>query len=147
MNTVAITFFSANLAFTVTHISTSGMQSAATLHAPGLVMLTSLITDLLTRAHSTRGVSLRDAAQEAFLLFPTPVLGPHGPGASSSIVKTEVLAGLDLWRRGDLHELARLAKALHGQRPSAKRNKAARVARQAARLIRKKQFARTASLG
>jgi hypothetical protein len=62
--------------------------------------------DLLTNAHSSRGTILRDAAQETLLIFPTLILGPPRLGASSSSVKTEVTARLDLWRRGELLELA-----------------------------------------
>jgi len=55
---------------------TSGTQSAAALLVHALDILTSVITDFLSRAHSTRGVTLRDAAVEALLLFSTLVLGP-----------------------------------------------------------------------
>ena len=43
---------------------------------------------------------------EALLLLPSLVLGPEKPGASSSRVKIEVSAKLDLWRRGLLDGLA-----------------------------------------
>ena len=60
-----------------------------------------VIADLFHRSHSTRGQVLRDAAREALLLFPTYVLGPQRPGASSSAM-TEVVVRLDLWRRDEL---------------------------------------------
>jgi hypothetical protein len=95
MNSVDITFCSANLDFTATRMRTSGMQSTVALPALDLSVFFLVITDLLTRAHSTREVSLRDASQEALLLFPTLVLGPHRLGASSSSVRTEVAARMD----------------------------------------------------
>jgi len=42
------------------------------------------------------GEALREAAWDALFLFPTLVLGPQKPGASSSTVKLEVAARLDL---------------------------------------------------
>ncbi len=51
-----------------------GTQSAAPLHVLALTTLTHAIAGLFTRAHSTRRVILRDASQEALLLFPTLVL-------------------------------------------------------------------------
>ena len=105
-----------------------------------------VIADLLTRAFSTRGVTLRDAALEALLLFPNLELGPQRPRASSSSVKTEIAARLYMWRRGCLHELAMRTKALACQRPSVKRNKSARAARRTAKLIRKNQFTIAVSL-
>jgi hypothetical protein len=56
-----------------------GAQSAAALLVLSLSVLTLVITDLLKRAHSSRGTLLRDAPQEALLLFPTLVLGPQRP--------------------------------------------------------------------
>ena len=125
---------------------TYGTQSAAAILAHALNILTPVIVDLLSRAHSTQGFVLRDATVETLLLFPTLVLGPRRPGASSSSVRIDVVTMLDLWRRGDLHELARRAKALACQRPPPKRIKSARAARRAARLTRKNRFARSASL-
>jgi hypothetical protein len=87
VNLPIITFCGANPDFTATHMKTSGMRSAVVLPAQGLSMLLLVITDLLTRAHSTRGVSLRDAAEEALLLYPKLVIGSQRPGASSSNIR------------------------------------------------------------
>jgi hypothetical protein len=125
---------------------TSGLQPAAALPTPSLDQLTPVIQDLLERAHSTRGVLLRDAPQEALLLFPTLVLGPQRHGASSSSVKSEITARFDLWRRGLIPELTARAKAQAQLRPQGNRRKSARAARRAARLIRKNQFSRAANL-
>ena len=88
VNSTAIIFCGGNPDFTAPHMRTSGMQSAVALPAQGLSMLLPVITDLLTRSHSTRGVSLRDAPEEAHLLYTKLVLGPQRLGAISSIVKT-----------------------------------------------------------
>ncbi len=92
VNSATFAFCLANVAFTAQHMRTSGLHSATALLSPCLAQLTPVIKDLLERAHSTRGVLLRDAAQEALLLFPTLVLGPQRPGVSSSSVKAEVSA-------------------------------------------------------
>jgi hypothetical protein len=55
---------------------TFGTQYVAALPALALGTLIPVIADLLSQAHSTRGVALRDAALETLLLFPTMVLGP-----------------------------------------------------------------------
>ncbi len=95
-------------------------QSVAALQAQTQAQLIPIISALIRRAHSTRGVILRGAAQEALLLFPTLVLGPQRLGASSFSVKTEVNTSYDLyWRRGDVKELARRAKSLAKNRPTA----------------------------
>jgi hypothetical protein len=104
VNSAAIAFCLANADYTGLHMRTSNLQSAVALPTPSLSHLTPFIQDLLERAHSTRGVLLRDAAQEALLLFPTSVLGPQRPVASSSSVKAEMIARLDLWRRGHIPE-------------------------------------------
>jgi len=84
VNSAAIAFCQANADFTSFHMRTSCLQSAAALSTPSLDQLTPIIQDLLERAHSTRGVLLRDAAHVALLLFPTLILGPQRPSASSS---------------------------------------------------------------
>jgi len=109
VSSAAVTFSAANPTFTKIHLRTSETQSAAALLAHALSILMPLIVDLLSRTHYTRRAALRDAAQETLLLFPALALGPQGPGASSSSVRIEVASRLDLWRRGDLHELARRA--------------------------------------
>ena len=146
MNSAAFTFCATNSTFAKMHIRTSVTQIAASLPAHALDTLMQVIADLFSGTHSTRGVALRDVVLEALLLFPTLVLGPRRLGASSSSVRTEVAARLDLWRREDLYKLAKRAKALASQRPLVKRNKSAQAARRATRLMRKKQFARAASL-
>ena len=77
---------------------------------PALALLILVIADLFEKDHSAPGSLLRDAAQEALLLFPIRVLGPQRLGTSSSSVKSEVASRLDLWRRGELLELAMRAK-------------------------------------
>ena len=77
-------------------------------------------------------------------MFPTLVLGPQKPGASSSAVKAEIASRLDLWNRGQLDVLAARAKA--NTRIPSGRSKSQRVARRAAQLLRKNQFARAAAL-
>jgi hypothetical protein len=69
MNSAAIIFCNANLDFTATHMRTLGTQSAVALPVLVLALLTPMIVELLSRAHSTRGVSLRDASHEALFLF------------------------------------------------------------------------------
>jgi hypothetical protein len=51
---------------------------------------------------------------------------------------------LDLWNQGKLEEMAARAKSL--TRPPSRRSKVQRAARRAAKLLRKNQFARAASL-
>jgi len=55
-----------------------------------------VVTDLYNKAADIRGEVLREAAWDALFLFPTLVVGPQKPGASSSAVKTEVATRLDL---------------------------------------------------
>ena len=62
VNSAAIAFCLANPDYNGLHMRTSGLQSAAALPSPRLSQLTPVIKDLLERAHSTRGVLLRDAA-------------------------------------------------------------------------------------
>jgi hypothetical protein len=105
LNTAAITLCQAHPEFTAKHMKTSRAQSAAALPALALTMLLPVVTNLIERsAYLTRGIQLRDDAQEALLPFPALVLGPHRLGATSSSVKTEVDARLDLWRRSLLNE-------------------------------------------
>jgi len=146
MSFAAIAFCLANADFTSHHMRTSGLLSAATLPTPSLSQLIPFIKDLLERAHSTRGVLLRDDAQEALFLFPTLVLGPQRPGASSSSVRAETTARLDLWHRGLIPELTARAKAQAKLRQHPNRSKSARAARRAPRLIHKNQFSRAANL-
>ncbi len=132
--------------FTATHMRTSENQSADALPVPALVLLTPVIANLLTKAHSTRGNILRDAAHEAFLLFPTLVLGPQRPRASSSVSTPKWLQD---WTFGDERELPDHAQrdiTLADQRPPAKRSKTTRATRRASRLIRKNKFARATSM-
>ena len=146
VNSSAIAFCLAIADYTCLHMRTSGMQSTTALPTPSLSTLTPAIQDLLERAHSTRGVLLRDAAQEALLLFPTLVLGPQRLGASSSSVKAEIIARLDLWRRGHIPELTTGAKAQARLRPTITRSKSARAARRVACLIHENQTSWAASL-
>jgi hypothetical protein len=96
-NSAAVTFWLNNAEFSKNHMRTSGLRSTSALPSPALSILTPIIIyDLVHRAHSTTGVLLRDAAHEALMLFPTLVLGPKRPGASSTSVKNEVKAKLDL---------------------------------------------------
>jgi hypothetical protein len=72
----AITFCYDHPDFAVSHMKTSGAQSAATLPTPAMSFLTPAIADLVNRAHSTRGSLMRDVAYEALLLVPTLVFDP-----------------------------------------------------------------------
>jgi hypothetical protein len=119
LHVAAIAYCTDNPDFTDIHMRTFGTQSAATLptHAQALFIL--IIVDLVIRARTTRGELLRNEAQEALLFFPTSVLGPQRPGASSSSVKAEVNSRLDLWRRGHIDEQAKRAKAMAAHRPVA----------------------------
>jgi hypothetical protein len=89
----------------------SGCQSAVAIPKPSIAALLPVVTDLCNKAADIRGEVLREAAWDALFLFPTLVLGPHKPGISSSAVKLEVAARLDLWNRGLLDVLADKAKA------------------------------------
>jgi hypothetical protein len=130
--------------FIVIYMRTSRTQSVAALPIPVWALLIPIIADLVTRrAHTTRGELLRSATKEA-LLFPTLVLGPQPPGASSSSVKAKVNSILDLLRRDDIDELARHAKAMIGLRSIACRGNIARASRRVARLIHKNRLARAA---
>jgi len=62
LNSAAIAFCLANVDFASMHMRTSDLLSTATLPSPSLSLLTPVIKDLLQRAHSTRGVLLRDAS-------------------------------------------------------------------------------------
>ena len=127
--------------FTATHMKTSRAKFAVALHAPPLTALLLLITYRAERAHSTRGTLLRDATQEALLVFPTLVFGPQRPGATSSSVKMEVNARLDPWHRGLLDDLVIRDKAQARARPSSHKSKTARDTRRVVRFIHKHQIA------
>jgi hypothetical protein len=143
-HTAAVEFCSANPDFTPLHLRTSGCQSAVSIPKPSLHLLLPVITDLMNKAADVRGVELREAAWDALFLFPTLVLGPQKPGASTTAVKAEMAARLDLWNRGDLDTLSHRARS--AVRPASGRSKAQRAARRAAQLIRKNQFSRAAAL-
>ena len=70
-----------------------------------------VLAELLVKAATTKGEGQREAARDALFLFPTLVLGPQKPGASSSYVKAEVAARLDLWNKGALDDLVARAHA------------------------------------
>jgi hypothetical protein len=55
-----------------------------------------VLTKLFNKAPDIRGENLREAAWDALFLFPTPVLGPQMPGASSFAVRTEIAARLEV---------------------------------------------------
>jgi hypothetical protein len=69
-----------------------------------------VVTELFNKAADVRREALREAAWDVLFLFPTLVLGPQKPGASSSTVISEVAARLDLWKKGHLDILAARAK-------------------------------------
>jgi hypothetical protein len=147
MHSAAIQICVKNPYFTATHMRTSGAQTTATaIPAPALSILTNVIADLLSRDCTARGTVLRDATQEVFLLFPTLVSGPRRHGASSSSVKSEVDAKLDLWRKCHIDELAICAKAQARARPTSTRSKTTRATKRAARLVYKNQCARALNL-
>ena len=125
---------------------TSGAKHAVVLLAPTQEQSNPAIADLVERAHFPRGTLFRDAAMEALFLFPTLILCPQTPGASSSSVNIAVSARLELWRRGLLNEVDLRAKVQAHACPSAQRSKTARAARRAARLIHNQQFAKVANL-
>ncbi len=102
----AIHFCLTNPTFTMDNLRTSEAQSSASLPGPSRSLVTSVVTSLFKQAVSTRGDSLRTAAWSLVFLFSTLVLGPHRPGAPSSVVKAETEARLDLWQRGELAVLA-----------------------------------------
>jgi hypothetical protein len=122
----------------------SGCQSAVAIPKPSTAALLRVVTDLCDKAADTRGEVLREAAWDALFLFPTLVLGPHKFVISSSVVKTEVAARLDLWNKDLLDVFADKAKA--NIRPPSGRSKMQRATRRAAQLLRKNQFSRAASL-
>ena len=88
MNFAKITLCFDHPDFAAFRMKIFGAHSAVALPSPVVDMFTPVITDLVARAHSTRGSLLRDAVQEALLLFTTLVLGPQSTGVSSSSVKT-----------------------------------------------------------
>ncbi len=118
MGYAAISFCHAHPDFIASHMNTSRAQMAAALPAHALNLRTMVIANLVERAHSTCGTLLRDAAHETLLVFPTLVLRPQCRGASSSSVKTEVTARLDLLRGGLFVDLALCAKVQARARPS-----------------------------
>jgi hypothetical protein len=98
----------------------------------------------MNKAADMQGEVLREAAWDALFLFPTLVLGPKKPGASSKAVKSEIAAKLDLWNKGQLDTLA--ARVKSAIRPPSGKSKAQRATRRAAQLLRKNQFVRVATL-
>jgi hypothetical protein len=143
-HSAAVDFCCSHPEFTPIHMRTSGCQSAVSLPKPCLSTITPVITDLLNKAADVRGEVLREAAWDALFLFPTLVLGPQKPGASTTAVKAEMTIRLDLWNKGELDILAARAKA--ASRPPSGRSKSQRAARRAAQLLKKNQFARAAAL-
>jgi len=107
-------------------------------------MLLPGVTDPFNKAVDIRGEVLREAAWDARFLFPTLVLGPQKPGASSTAARYEIATRLDLWNKGQLDTLA--ARAKTAIRPPFGRSKAHRAARRAAQLLRKNHFASEAAL-
>ncbi len=107
-------------------------------------MMLPVLTELFNKTADITWEVLREAAWDALFFFPTRVLGPQRPGASSTTVKAEIAARLDLWNRGRLDTLA--ARARTAIRPPSGKSKAQQAARRAAQLLRKNQFARAASL-
>jgi len=77
------------------HMKMSGCQSAVAIPKPCIAAMLPVVTDLYNKAADIRAEVLREAAWDALFLFPTLVLGPHKPCASS-VVKSEVAARLDL---------------------------------------------------
>ena len=75
---------------------TSGCQKAVNLPKPSMPQLLPVVTDLMNKAVDIQGEVLREAAWDALFLFPTLVLGLQKPGASSTTVKSEIAARLDL---------------------------------------------------
>ena len=107
----AIEFCSTHPDFAPMHMKLSGCQSSVAIPKPSTAALLHGVTHLCDKAADTRGDVLREAARDALFLIPTVVLGPHKPGISSSVVKAEVAARLDLWNRGLLDVLVDKAKA------------------------------------
>jgi hypothetical protein len=143
-HSAAIEFCSTHPDFAPLHMKLSGCQSAVAIPKLCTAALLPVVTDLCDKAADTRGEVLREAAWDALFLFPTLVLGPQKPGISSSAIKSEVAARLDLWKRGLLDVLADKAKA--NIRPPSGRSKTHRAARRAAQLLRKNQFSRADAL-
>ena len=82
--------------FTPFHMKMSGCQSTVAIPKPCIAALLPVVKDLFNKAADIRGEVLREAAWDALFLFPTLVMRPQKPRASSSAVKTEVAARLDL---------------------------------------------------
>ena len=110
-HSAAVEFCCSNPNFNLVHKRTSGCQSAVALPKPSLPVILPVITDLLTKAADTTWDVLREAAWGALFLFPTLVLGPQKPGASSSAVKAEMSQRLNLWHKGQLDTLATRARS------------------------------------
>ena len=143
-HSAAIEFCSTHPDFAPLHMKLSGCQSAVAIPKPCTAAMLPLVTDLCNKAADIRGEVLREAAWDSLFLFPILVLGPQKPGISSSAVKSEVAARLDLWNRGLLDVL--VAKAKANIRSPSDRSKTQRATRRAAQLLRKKQFSRAAAL-
>jgi len=103
-----------------------------------------VITDLMNKEADISREVLKEAAWDALFHFPTSVLGPQKLSASSSTVKAEMAQRVELWNKGQLDILA--ARAKTATRLPSGRSKSQRVARRAAQLPRKNQFARAAAL-
>jgi len=106
-----VNFCLLNPSYTVEHLRTSGAQFAASSPGPAKTIVTTIITSLFRQAVTMKGEALRTYVWSLVFLFPSIVLGPHQSGAPSSAVKAETEARLDLWRRGQLPEVARSAVA------------------------------------
>jgi hypothetical protein len=74
-------------------------------------MLLPVVNGLFNKAVDIRGEVLREAVWDALFLFPTLVLGPQIPGASSTTVRSEIETRLDLWNKGQLDTLVARAKS------------------------------------
>jgi len=142
----ALNFCLLNPNFTMDHLRTSGAQSAATIPCPAKAEVTTMVTSLFRQVATIRGNTLCTVAWSLVFLFPTLVLGPHRPGAPSSVVKVETEAWISLWQRGELHTLASRATTARMERPHRTRNKKARVAKRATALLRHNQYTRAARL-
>jgi hypothetical protein len=118
----AINFCLLNPAFTMILLRTSSTQSSALIVSQAKALVTSTVTSLFRQTVTMREDALRTATWSLVFLFPTLVLGPHRPGAPSSVVKVETEARTSLWQRGQLLALASRAATARMERPQRNRS-------------------------
>jgi hypothetical protein len=111
LHTTTVEFCHAYPDFTPMHMRTAGCESAVAIPRPSVTTLLLVVTELFNKAADVRGKALRDAAWDTLFMFPTLVLGPQNPGASSSSIKSKIATRMDLWNKGHLDVFTTRAKA------------------------------------